>query len=294
MIGRYGQKVAFGGLVITRKGGHLFLRKVGGSPACQLLERLGYVVLEEAFDPGEIASLRKDVLRVFREFPPDIRRKNAGSVSWDEFRYEMLNRSARCHRTIADRRVMDVVEPLLGEDCHVIANTAWKNLPNADGLGGSWHVDAGPHVPRPNGVPWDDRIPYPIFAIGVHIYLQDCPDNCGPTGVIPGSHRSGLVPPLERRYDVDLEWQGQRPVTLTARAGDVVFFVSDVWHRRMPSRHGDAGRFFLQVHYGRRDIAQRLRTTGEANHVSTAARRRATSSRDRTLIGLHPPFFYDG
>jgi alpha-D-xyloside xylohydrolase len=30
------------------------------------------------------------------------------------------------------------------------------------------------------------------------------------------------------------------------------------WHRRLPPLPGDAGRFFLQAHYGRRDIAQRI------------------------------------
>jgi hypothetical protein len=62
----------------------------------------------------------------------------------------------------------------------------------------------------------------------------------------------------------------------------------------------DAGRpgwprpFFLQCHYGRRDIAQRLRTTDQANQVSAAAASRAATPRERSLIGLHEPFFYDG
>src|SRR5215831_17955056 len=281
--------------MITRRDGNLFLREKTSSPASQVLEYLGYLVLEEVFSPREVTLMRQDVLRVFRRFPPDIRRSDGNDVPWDEFRYEMLNHSARCHAAIADRRILNVVEPLLGEDCHVIANTAWRNAATpGNHPGGHWHVDAGPHIPRPPGVPWDDRIPYPTFAIGVHIYLQDCPEDCGPTAVIPGTHRSGQVPPIDRRYDVNLGWQEQKPVLLTARAGDVAFFVSDIWHRRMPPSKGDSGRFFLQVHYGRRDVAQRLRTTDRVNHISTVARKRAVSLRDRTLIGLHPPFFYDG
>jgi hypothetical protein len=207
----------------------------------------------------------------------------------------MLNYSALCQAIVADRYILNIVEPLLGEDCHVIANTAWKNPPTSGNHpGGHWHVDAGPHIPRPANVPWDDRIPYPAFAIGVHIFLQDCPEACGPTAVLPGSHRSGQIPPIERRYDVDLEWQGQKPVLLTARAGDVAFFISDIWHRRMPPSKDDLGRFFLQVHYGRRDLAQRLRTTDRVNHLSAAARKRARSLREQNLIGLHSPFFYDG
>jgi ectoine hydroxylase-related dioxygenase (phytanoyl-CoA dioxygenase family) len=155
-------------------------------------------------------------------------------------------------------------------------------------------MDAGPHVPRPPGVPWDDRIPYPVFAIGVHLLLEDCPLACGPTEVLPGSHRSGQAPPLERAKDDDLRYDEREPVVLSGHAGDVAFFVSDVWHRRRPTSADDSGRFFLQVHYGRRDIAQRLRATQQAGQVSAAAAARAEDDRAKTVIGLHQPFFYDG
>ena len=69
-------------------------------------------------------------------------------------------------------------------------------------------------------------------------------------------------------------------------AGDVALFVSDVWHRGMPAGPGGRGRDFLQVHYGRRDIAQRIRTTAEVNHLSPK-RSPATTHRERTLLGLH-------
>ena len=214
----------------------------------------------------------------------------------NDFRYEMLNRSALCQQAIGHPMILEAIEPLLGEDCHVIANTCWRNPPrerNTHG-GGAWHIDAGPHIPRAPGIPWDDRIPYPVFAIGAHIYLQDCPLECGPTGVIPRSHKSGQRPPEERVWDVELTCDGRGVIPLTARSGDVAMFVSDVWHRRLPPEAGDSGRFFLQAHYGRRDIAQRIRTTSRINHLSAGARKRAKTPRQRSLVGLHPNFFYDG
>ena len=60
----------------------------------------------------------------------------------------------------------------------------------------------------------------------------------------------------------------------SASAGDVALFVSDAWHRGMPAQPDGRGRFFLQVHYGRRDIAQRLRTTDVANQLSDERRAR--------------------
>jgi hypothetical protein len=62
----------------------------------------------------------------------------------------------------------------------------------------------------------------------------------------------------------------------------------------MPTKDRDHGRFFLQAHYGRRDIAQRLLKTSEANQLSPEAIARATTDRERRVIGLHPAFFYDG
>jgi ectoine hydroxylase-related dioxygenase (phytanoyl-CoA dioxygenase family) len=129
--------------------------------------------------------------------------------------------------------------------------------------------------------------------IGCHILLQDCPIESGPTGFVPRSHTSGLLPP-EPDHEGNISYEGGGPVAPIGSAGDVVFFVSDVWHRRMPTGLNDSGRFFLQVQYGRRDIAQRLRTTDVVNHLSEAAVGRAVSERERSVVGLHQPGFYDG
>lgn len=251
------------------------------------LERDGFTVLRAVFTPAEVAAITAEVDRAFVEHPPERSRTDAA-----EFRYEMLNRSAACQRAVGHPNILAVIEPLLGDDCHVIANTAWRNPPSFGG--GPWHCDAGPHVPRAEGVPWDDRIPYPVFAIGAHLLLRDCSESDGPTAVVPASHRSGRLPPLDRMTDPDLVYDGRRPVLLTGEAGDVALFVSDAWHRGMPAGPGARGRAFLQVHYARRDIAQRLRTTAEVNQLTPDAAARATSARDRALVGLHAPYFYDG
>ena len=283
--------------MLTRKSGYLRPFDGEAPAASRQLEVEGYALLEGVLDAAAVAALRAELEAVYADLPADDRTGGRRDPAEDEdFRYEMFNRSALAQRTVAHPRILEVIEPLLGEDCHLIANTCWRNPPRekAEHGGGAWHVDSGPHVPRPEGVPWDDRIPYPVFAIGAHIYVQDCPLASGPTGVIPGSHRSGRPPPSARRDDVDLTHEGRGVMPLVARAGDVALFVSDVWHRRLPTLPGDSGRFFLQAHYGRRDIAQRVRPTAEVNHVSPEARARIASDRERTLLGLHRPFFYDG
>lgn len=250
------------------------------------LERHGWAVLRGVLTADEVAELVEDAERAFTDRGPD-----RGRRSDDEYRYEMLNHSEVAHRTVAHPRILEAIEPLLGDDCHVIANTLWRNGP--DFAGGTWHCDAGPHIPRPADVPWDDRIPYPVFAIGAHILLRDCTVADGPTAVLSGSHRSGRLPPRDRPRDPDLTYDGEPAVLLEAAAGDVAMFVSDVWHRGTAA-DGGRGRLFLQVHYGRRDIAQRLRLTADANQLSPEAIAWADTPRRRDLVGLHGPYFYDG
>jgi ectoine hydroxylase-related dioxygenase (phytanoyl-CoA dioxygenase family) len=279
--------------VITRRFGYLKVSDAPVSDETQHLQTEGYVMLRGVFDADAVAELEADVDRVYEEWPPDRRSESYDDEHWAPFRYEVLNRSEVVQRAIADPKILSVVEPLLGEDCHVIANTAWRQPSEENSHGGRfWHIDSGPHVPRPEGVPWDSRIPYPVFAVAAHIYLWDCPIEAGPTGVIPRSHTSGQAPWYSE--DDDLEYDGRRALPLVADAGDVALFVSDVWHRRLPTRDGDPGRYFIQCHYGRRDLAQRLRPTAVANQLSDDAIARAQTDRERALVGLHAPFFYDG
>ncbi|HEX4304016.1 MAG TPA: phytanoyl-CoA dioxygenase family protein [Rhizomicrobium sp.] len=272
--------------MLTRRHGNMRILRGTAPAASERLEREGYALIRGVLDAESVAALGAEIAVVFDASGTD-RERDARN----EFRYGMLNRSALAQKAIGARALLDVIEPLLGEDCHVIANTAWRNAPGHQG--GNWHVDAGPHVPRPEGVPWPDAIPYPIFAIGMHLFLEDCPLEAGPTAVLPGSHKSGRLPPKERLADLDLTYENKKPVLLPARAGDVILFVSDAWHRGTPAQDG-RGRFFMQCHYGRRDIAQRIQTTAEINHLTPEAIARAETDRERTLIGLHPAFFYDG
>jgi hypothetical protein len=112
--------------------------------------------------------------------------------------------------------------------------------------------------------------------------------------VVPASHRSGRLAPFDRLTDPDLTYDGRPPVLLTGVAGDVSLFVSDCWHAGKPAGPDGRGRYFLQAHYGRRDIAQRIRTTEVVNQLSDDAIARAVTPRARELVGLHPPYFYDG
>ena len=284
--------------MLTRSapGGYLLPRTRAVSTETLKLEQRGVALLPSAFSEELIYAVRSEIEQIYDEYPVDERGANKPAKIAEHFRYEMFNRGALSQKLVGRREILDVIEPLIGEDCHIIANTCWRNPPN-DGLkhgGGGWHIDGGPHIPLRNGVVWPKNIPHPVFAVGVHIYLEDCPISSGPTAAIPGSHLSGRFPPQDKRFDTELTWNGTNAEVFVAKAGDILMFVSDVWHRRMPPKTSHPGRFFLQVHYARRDIAQRVKTTSELNHVDSAALSRIESERERLLLGLHAQGFYDG
>ncbi len=284
--------------MLTRKYGYLWDNATGDvSDATRRLETSGACVVKGVFDEDAVAQLREAIDEVFAVFPADRRSEHRAQQADQQFRYEMLNRSSQCLKAVANSIILSTIEPLLGEDCHVIANTAWRNPPNPNDSAQPWHVDGGPHIPLPADVLWPPEIPHPVFAIGCHILLQDCALNDGPTGFIPGSHLSGRPPPYRQALDANLTYQGQGAVPLTGEVGDVLLFVSDVWHRRMPTGANDRGRYFLQVHYARRDIQQRLKTSDISHQLSDSILSDLDgkdNSRLRTLVGLHSPGFYDG
>ncbi len=277
-------------------GGYLVPRRDPANAASVELEREGATLCKGIFQGNALTSLRNEIEEVYATFGPDYRDAKKERAWSNDFRYEMFNRSSLSQKAAMHQGILDVIEPLLGEDCHIIANTCWRNSASVESThgGGHWHIDAGPHIPLTDDQVWPDELPHPVFAVGVHLYLEDCPMASGPTAVIPGSHQSGRPPPRNRLDDIDLTWRGRSARPLVAEAGDVAFFVSDVWHRRLPPAPSHPGRFFLQIHYGRRDIAQRVKTTHDLNHVDETAMRRIESDRERLLLGLHSQGFYDG
>jgi hypothetical protein len=260
------------------------------------LERDGHYLLRGEYSPNEVRTLREALLRVYARVPPDKRAGRTSPENAEMFRYEVFNRCGTSQEAVARPNVLAILEPLLGGDCHAITCTAWRNPTGNKHAprGQEWHVDGGPHVPRPPGVPWPADIPYPIFVVATHVYLQDVTLDEGPTAFLPGSHTSGHLPPRDKQWDLEQSYLGRASVAHLARAGDVGFFVSDVWHRRLPPAPHGRGRFFLQTNYARREIAQRVRPTSVVNHVGNEAAARATTPRRRTVIGLHPEVYYDG
>lgn len=108
--------------------------------------------------------------------------------------------------------------------------------------------------------------------------LADCPLDCGPLAVLPGSHRLGLLPldfhlgPGNRQAVLPAEALGSTWVTADFKVGDVLLFPSLTVHKALPNRHPSRMRLSvdfryqpegealtqqsLRPHFGRQDWAQ--------------------------------------
>ena len=179
--------------------------------------------------------------------------------------------------------VIELAEACLGEDCHVIGQTAWRSRPGF--VGGDLHADYLA-LELPSRLLADRSFELSMQICTAHIYLDHIDRDLCPTLVVPGSHRAGRKPhPGESR------WLGRNPEPVLCNAGDVLLFRSDLWHAGSRNQAKDRSRYLLQVHYGRRMIAQKFSPylQWQFNPAVLAA----ATPRQRRLLGEHEPSEYD-
>lgn len=178
--------------------------------------------------------------------------------------------------------VIEPMQALLGEDCHVIGQTAWRCHPGF--IGAEMHLDYLP-MALPTACLLDRAFELPMFVCTAQLYLSDIDEALCPTWVIPGSHKAGRAPRPDERV-----WGGCEARPILCKAGDVLLLRSELWHagsRNTSSRT----RYLLQVHYGRRMVAQKFSPYLEwAFNPQVLA---ACTPRQRRLLGDHEAAEYD-
>jgi ectoine hydroxylase-related dioxygenase (phytanoyl-CoA dioxygenase family) len=179
--------------------------------------------------------------------------------------------------------VIELAEAALGADCHVIGQTAWRCHPGFVGAG--LHLD---HLPMalPRNLLDDPGFQLPMQICTAQLYLDDMDADLCPTLVIPGSHRAGRTP-LAGEH----EWCGRLPEPVLCRAGDLLFLRSELWHAGSHNRTPDRNRYLLQIHYGRRMVAQKF-SPYLAFHFNPQVLA-ACTPRQRRLLGDHEEAEYD-
>lgn len=241
--------------------------------ALHALHEDGFVLLPGLLDAAQVVEVRGLI--------DDLR-----PIHWD---YEGLvdhykcvfNRSPRWLPYLDPPGLIEVAEAALGEDCHVIGQTAWRCHPGF--IGGDMHQDYLP-LRLPEALLLGG-FELPMFICTAQVYLDDIDRELCPTWVIPGSHRAGRAPHPDER-----SWRGRAAEPVLCRAGDCLLFRSDLWHsgsRNLSQRT----RYLLQVHYGRRMVAQKFSPYLDWRFDPEVLA--ACTPRQRRLLGDHEAAEYD-
>ncbi|MGL5829972.1 MAG: phytanoyl-CoA dioxygenase family protein [Angustibacter sp.] len=180
----------------------------------------------------------------------------SGSAESDFLRNDIcLMRVFEAHALFRDilarRETLDLVEMILGPDCHVIAQNALRTPPGRGIV--NWHIDDALYFPFLR-----DQARYaggdiPCFALNVMIALTDIETLAeGPTQVVRGSHLSGERP----TYGQELP-ASHCADSIFCQMGEAYLVNSQTWHRGAQNTSGQT-RYLLTTTYGRRFISQRF------------------------------------
>lgn len=219
----------------------------------QQFHKDGYLVLPGILPEEDVARLRPGVEKAFGQ-PCEESKLYGMPEMW---RPRMFERGEEFESLVDHPATLDLVEAILGGNCHLIAMSALRTLPGT-GLD-SWHADETVRFPIPRGIRLDERIQAPCFIVNLNYYLCDVDAELGPTQFVPGSHRSGRQPEAEDRdKDGNPSFEGQGVFSAVGPAGTCVMWHDQTWHRGAKNVSGDRVRWVQQAPYGRRYISQRF------------------------------------
>ena len=202
----------------------------------------------------------------------------------------VFNRDPYWLQFIDQAGIIDSVEQLMGDQCHIIGMSAWRTPP---GVGNKYmHVDQL-FVPMDEELLLSGKVHLPVFISTLHFYLVDIDIDLCPTWVVPGSHKSGRAPggadmrPGHAGTVTGNEnsFNGVEEMPLLCNAGDGMLFRSEVWHGGSKNNTPDRTRYLLQVHYAQRGVAQRFNPYLDFKHNPVV--KAAANERQLRLLGKH-------
>ena len=216
--------------------------------------RDGFLFLENVLKEEHIAQLKADLdwsLAHFtsRDKDPNGKLNPQSSKSSHRLCHRMFEHSPANLNLFDLEPIVSFAEALVEANCHVIHNNSFITPPGG-GLT-TWHQDDAPHYVVTDGKP-PTNIHLPVLVFTCNYYLTDVTKiEHGGTEVIPGSHLIGENP----RQVTWEKWQDKVHYNL-GKAGSVIMFNNQVWHRGGPNQ-SNRSRYITQITYGRRLIGHK-------------------------------------
>lgn len=202
--------------------------------------RDGYLLLHDVLTPEQITQLKADLDR-------ELKANNEEGEGIIQLHHRMFETSRTNLELFDMEPIVSFAEALVDKNCHVIHNNSFR-VPPGKGIT-TWHQDDPPHYLVTEGEP-PTNVRLPVLFFTANYYLTDVEEpRYGPTQVIPGSHLFGATPPPVMEGTA---WE-EKVVSCCGRAGSVIMFNNQVWHRGGPNQ-SERTRYMTQVTYGRRLI----------------------------------------
>ncbi len=204
------------------------------------LDNDGFVILEHVLSEAAVSRLRERSDELLAQEGADAGKEvhqEAGTARLAD----LVNKDPLFDQCFTHPRVLAGIFRVLGTDFKLSSLNSRAALPGA-GLQ-SLHVD------------WHEAVGAGEFQVCNSIWLlDDFTAENGATRVVPGSHRSGLIPSMAM---VDPSLCHPNEVLLTGPAGSVVIFNSHTWHGGTLNRT-TLPRRALHAYFCRRELPAQL------------------------------------
>ena len=220
--------------------------------------RDGFALIPGVLTPDEVATLREVTDRCFVD--PLLIGTKYTSGKGDGF---VLRNTLELDPVFVDMLVrepiLSLAEAIVGTDCKFCGQNVIRNAPSQ--AIATWHVDDTVEFPLPDEIPrHDPRMRMPVQWFTIQMALTDIDTVAdGPTQFVPGSQYSGRHPNSQEHP----EFEGQGPVSVLCKAGDIYLQSNQCWHRGAPVT-SERMRYVFQSQYAARWAYIRF---GKYNHV---------------------------
>ena len=178
--------------------------------------------------------------------------------------------------------ILSLAEAIVGQNCKFCGQNVLRNLP---GLSiSSWHVDGSVHFPVTEEMPrHDPRLRMPVMWFTVQMALNDINTlEEGPTQYVRGSHYSGRGPNSQENP----EFEGNKPVSIFCKAGDIYLQDPQCWHRGAPNTSNKT-RYIIQSQYAAYWAYWRFNLCNDVPVPDDAIQ--TADERLLSLLGVHRP-----
>ena len=215
-------------------------------------EENGYLVVPDALSEEELNELRAEATSICRGERGDVKGFEPGTAGESE--EETLRRYLCIHfpnkisdtmlKYLSTPNMVEVLTEIIGPDVKCMQSMLFIKATGKPGQ--AWHQDEDFIPTRDNSL------------VGGWIAMDDATIENGCLWVIPGSHKPGVLWPMERQQDTRFDCTDESTgfpytdadaVPVEVKAGSIVFFNGYLLHRSFPNRASGGYRRVLVNHY---------------------------------------------